>query len=87
MSDSESMPEAEAETASVPVPMSFQAFAATLRPQPIRDRRTGRQVGLTAGHPDEIWLKLLARLHGREKHTAGEWQALIKRHAAEPAYA
>lgn len=69
-----------------PIPISFQAFAATLRPQPIRDQQ-GRQVGLTAGQPDEIWLKHVGRLHGREKHTMAEWNTLIRRYASQEAYA
>jgi hypothetical protein len=68
-----------------PFPVSFQQFAATLRPQPIRDRQTGKQIGLTAGQPDEIWLKHLGRLHGREKHTFAEWQALIEQYGKGPA--
>lgn len=67
--------------------MSFRAFAATLRPQPIRNRRTGAVVGISAGAPDEIWLKHLGRLHGSEKHSEQEWQALIAGYAKEPAYA
>jgi hypothetical protein len=67
--------------------MSFRAFAATLRPQPVRDRRTGAIVGISAGQPNEIWLKHLGRLHGSEKHMAQEWQALIGEYAGQAAYA
>lgn len=56
---------------------SFQSFAATLRPRAIRDPRTGRAIGLTAGQPDEVWLKWIGRMHGMEKHTLVGWQALI----------
>jgi hypothetical protein len=68
-----------------PFPVSFQQFAATLRPQPIRDPQ-GRMVGLSAGGRDEIWLKHLGRLHGHEKHTFAEWQALIEQYGKEPAH-
>jgi hypothetical protein len=67
-------------------PMSFQAFAATLRPQPIRNTQTGRVIGITAGQPNEIWLKHLGRLHKQEKHTAEQWTALIEQYGKESAY-
>lgn len=79
------MSEFVSEPVSVPIPISFQAFAATLRPQPIRNLQ-GRQVGLTAGQPDEIWLKHVGRLHSREKHPVEEWNALIGRYASQGAY-
>lgn len=66
-------------------PVAFSAFAATLRPQPVRDA-AGRAVGLTPGHSNEIWLKLLSRLHVAEKHTLADWNALIDRYRNEPAH-
>jgi len=65
--------------------MAFQAFAATLRPQPVRDRQ-GRQIGVTAGSPDEIWLKHIGRMHGREKRTLVQWKGLIGHYRNQPAY-
>jgi hypothetical protein len=74
-----------AEPEVVEPPMAFSAFAATLRPQPVRDAR-GRQIGLEAGGADEIWLKFLGSQHGGEKHTLTEWRALIAEYSAQPAH-
>lgn len=65
--------------------MSFQEFAVSLRPRAIRDAR-GRAVGMEAGQPDEIWLKLLSGEHGAEKHTMREWTALIDSYRNKPAH-
>ena len=37
------------------------------------------------GTAQEVWSRLLLSVHGAEKHTAAEWQALIDQHAAAPA--
>ena len=37
------------------------------------------------GTAQEVWSRLLLSVHGTEKHTAAEWQALIDQHAAAPA--
>lgn len=66
-------------------PIAFREFAASLRPQPVRDAR-GRAIGYTAGQPDEIWLKMLGVAHGTEKHTSREWNALIDSYRDKPAH-
>lgn len=76
-------------------PLPLAAFGATLRPQlaatrTVQSRQPGAPPGVintyTQGHPDEIWLKMLAIKHGIERHTADEWHALIARYKAEPAH-
>lgn len=74
-----------APAAPVELPMSFDAFASTLRPQPVRDA-AGRAVGLMPGHADEIWIKLIRKLHGSEKNTLTGWNALIGKQRDQPAH-
>ena len=75
--------------------MPLQAFGATLRPQLtatriVRSQRPGepsRTINVYgAGHPDEIWLKLLEIRHGIERHTAADWHKLIAKYKQEPAH-
>jgi hypothetical protein len=69
------------------LPIAFSAFAATLRPQVSKRDSQGRPIGtVTAGKPDEIWLKFINKSHGREKHSPSEWQALIDSYRHQPAY-
>lgn len=77
----------------VPVPLA--TLAATLRPQltstrSVQPRRAGAAPGVintyTQGHPDEIWLKLLAMKHGIERHTLDDWHALIAKYKGQPAH-
>jgi len=79
----------------VELPITLAAFGATLRPQiastaTVRSSRPGTApqtlTTYTPGHPDEIWLKLLAMRHGGERHTAADWQALIEQYRDEPAH-
>jgi hypothetical protein len=78
--------------AEFPVPLS--AFAATLRPRRVPLTRNGKTVVFkgrpvmtaTAGHPDEIWLKLLKLRHGTEKRTHAQWRAAIDALRNQPAY-
>jgi hypothetical protein len=69
------------------VPLS--AFAKTLRPRVVKVPSTAvpgaTRDALMPGSPDEIWLKWLLRVHGREKHTPDEWQALIDKYRDMPA--
>ena len=66
--------------------LSFSAFAATLRPAIRRDAK-GHPIGIaSAGHPDEIWLKHLRKVHGVEKHTSAGWFTVIDGHRGEPAH-
>jgi len=74
-------PEAEQE-----FPVAFQTFAATLRPQYVRNA-AGRVIGLAGpGAPDEIWLKHIKKLHGNEKHTPSGWKAVIDSYRDKPAH-
>ena len=80
----------ENETVDAPVavelPVSFQAFAVSLRPQPRRDA-SGRPVAFeTPGHPDEIWLKFIGIKHGIEKHSITGWMGLIDHYRNLPAH-
>lgn len=75
-----------------PIPLS--TFATGLRPQTEPLRRNGRIVmrngkavtAVTQGHPDQVWVKLLKIRHGKERHTAAEWNALIDSYREQPAY-
>ena len=67
------------------VPVAFSTFAATLRPIPQRDPR-GAVVAVSAGQPDEVWLKFIRQQHGMEKHTMAEWSALIDAWRDQPAH-
>lgn len=82
------------ETATGALPIAFAAFAATLRPHRVPLVRNGRTVTVkgavvmtvSAGHPDEIWLKLLKIRYGSERHTEADWRRLIDRMREEPAH-
>jgi len=76
----------------VELAVPLRVFAATLGP-----RVTHRQVIIggvprmvaataSAGHPDEVWMKLLSMRHQNERHTMTEWQALIEKYRDEPAH-
>ncbi len=80
-------PETPTETRSIEPPVPFQAFAATLRPPLRRDPASGQVLGVAGpGHADEIWLRWIGRMHGRERHTLAEWSALIDGYRDEPAH-
>jgi len=79
--------------------MNLAQFALEIGPQvSVQNLRTrsGKTVQVatsaTAGSDDEIWLKLLARLHGHERHTSADWRALIDKlrdmpaHPSDPRY-
>lgn len=84
--DYQSMPPLEIPERDDGPPVALADFAVTLRPPLIRDGR-GRVVGVGGpGHPDEIWLKHLSRMHGRERHTMAGWAAIIDRYRHEPAH-
>lgn len=76
-------------------PVAFSVFAATLRPRILPLVRGGRAVvrngrpvqTVRAGHPDEVWLRLLRIRHGAEKHAPAGWQKLIDAMRAEPVHA
>ena len=78
--------------AEFPVPLSV--FAVTLRPRRVPLMRNGKTVVFkgrpvmtaTAGHPDEIWLKLLKLRHGADKRTHAQWHAAIDALRNQPAY-
>lgn len=74
------------ESAADELPVAFSTFASELRPRAIRNPLNGAPIGLTAGQPDEIWLKYLQKMHGNEKHTMTEWAALIDGYRNQPAY-
>lgn len=91
----EPAPVAEAPTESFAgPPVPYANFAATLKPRRVPLVRGGKAVvqnGRTlmtavAGHPDEVWLKLLKIRHGGEKHTVQGWNALINAMRDEPAH-
>lgn len=76
-------------------PIPLAAFGALLRPQltatqVVQNRRPGSPPHTirvySAGHPDEIWLKLLEVRHNNERHTEQEWRALIDKYRDEPAH-
>lgn len=83
---------AEERAEELPVPLSV--FAASLSPRTVPLLRGGRPVVFkgrhvmtaTAGHADQIWLKLLKINHAFEKHTPAEWNALIDTYRDQPAY-
>ena len=82
------------ETVTVAPPIAFAAFAATLRPRRVPLVRNGRPVvvngsaamTVVAGHPDEVWLKLLKIRYGTERHSEAEWWVLIDGMREEPAH-
>ena len=91
---SETAPDQVQPAAPVEPPVAFDAFAATLRPRRVPLTRNGRPVvrqgvavmTVAAGHPDEIWLRLLRIRHGAERHAPAEWSALIDGMRDEPAH-
>lgn len=86
---------APAPVAAAAAPVAFSVFAATLRPRIMPLVRNGRTVvrngrpvqTVRAGHPDEVWLRLLRIRHGAEKHAPAGWQKLIDAMRAEPVHA
>lgn len=78
----------------VELQVPFSVFAATLRPRHVPLVKNGQQVAfkgrvvmtVTAGHEDEVWLKLLKIRHGNARLTHEGWRAAIDAMRNEPAY-
>jgi hypothetical protein len=73
-----------------PVPLRTFAESLGVRYASVQARTTRghRQIAqaLSSGHPDEVWLKLLAIRHPNGRHSVEDWAKLIERYKQEPAH-
>lgn len=83
-------PQVQAQQADEGPTMPLDGFAKTLRLRAVRVPNTAKpgamRTRLLPGEPDEIWLKLLKTLHGKEKRTVAGWRAAIDALRAQPAW-
>lgn len=72
------------------MPVSLEVFAQTLKPKSVRVPNPSRpgqfKDRMIPGQPDEIYIKLLRRVHGREKKTIPGWEAAIDALRNQPAH-